>query len=231
MARGRRGRGVPVRVRGHARGAQEGPADRVRGPRRARRAVPPGRDGPDPDVRARQAQPGVDRVRRRPAAPDHRVDEGRDPLPGAGDADRQVARRVHRPAGGRPPQGDRQEEPRGDGQAQAEVRRGLPRLGHGAGRDRVAVGDEREVGRLLVQQVPRGLLRADRLPHGVAEGELPGRVHGRADLLGHGHEGQGAVLRQPGGEHGDRDPAARREPVRPRVRRRRAATSASGSTP
>ena len=54
----RRGRGVPVRVRGHARGAQEGPADRVRGPRRARRALPPGRDGPDPDVRARQAQPG-----------------------------------------------------------------------------------------------------------------------------------------------------------------------------
>ena len=53
----RRGRRVPVRVRGHARGAQEGPADRVRGPRRARRALPPGRDGPDPDLRARQAQP------------------------------------------------------------------------------------------------------------------------------------------------------------------------------
>ena len=35
-------------------------------------------------------------------------------------------------------------------------------------------------GRLLVQQVPRGLLRADRLPDGVAEGELPGRVHGGA---------------------------------------------------
>ena len=45
---------------------------RVRGPRRARRALPPGRDGPDPDVRARQAQPGAiafidDRLR-----PDHR---------------------------------------------------------------------------------------------------------------------------------------------------------------
>ena len=128
--------------------------------------------------------------------------------------------RVQRPEGGRPAQGDRQEEPRGDGQAQARVRRGLPRLGHRAGRDRDAVGDERAVGRLLVQQVPRRLLRADLLPDGVAEGELPGRVHGRADLLGDGHEGQGAVLRQPGGEHGHRDPAARREPLRPRVRRR-----------
>ena len=29
------------------------------------------------------------------------------------------------------------------------------------------------------------------------------------------------VLRQPGGEHGHRDPAARRQPLRPRVRRRR----------
>ena len=149
------------------------------------------------------------------------ADQGRDPVPGAVDADRQDARGLQRSAGGRPAQGDRQEEPRGDGQAQADVRRGLPRLGHRARRDRVAVGDEREVGRLLLQQVPRGLLRADRLPDGVAEGELPGRVHGRADLVGDGHQGQGAVLRQPGGEHGDRDPAAGREPVRPRVRRRR----------
>ena len=29
---------------------------------------------------------------------------------------------------------------------------------------------------------PRGLLCADRLPHGLAEGQLPRRVHGRADL-------------------------------------------------
>ena len=48
-----------------------------------------------------------------------------------------------RPEGGRPAQGDRQEEPRGDGQAQAGVRRGLPRVGHRRGRDRGAVGDQR----------------------------------------------------------------------------------------
>ena len=65
---GRRGRGVPVRVRGHARGAQARAADGVRGSRRARRALPPGRDGPDPHVRAREAQPRDDRLHRRPAA-------------------------------------------------------------------------------------------------------------------------------------------------------------------
>ena len=93
--------------------------------------------------------------------------------------------------------------------------------GHVTGRDRDAVGDEREVRRLLLQQVARRLLRADLLPDRVAEGELPRRVHGRADQLGHGHEGQGPVLRQPGRGDGDRDPPARRQPVRPRVRRRR----------
>ena len=119
-------RRVPVRVRGHARGAAQGQSDRVRGPRRARGAVPPGRHGSDSRVRAREAQPGEHHLHRRPAAPDHRVDQGRDPLPGAGDADRQVAGGVQRPEGGRPPQGDRQEEPRGDGGAAAAVHRGLP---------------------------------------------------------------------------------------------------------
>ena len=78
---------------------------------------------------------------------------------------------------------------------------------------------------------PRRLLRADRLPHRLAEGQLPGRVHGGADLLGDVDQGQGAVLRRPLRGDGDRDPAARREPLRPRVHRRRAATSASASTP
>ena len=89
------------------------------------------------------------------------------------------------------------------------------------GRHRVAVDGQRALRRLLVQPLARRLLRADRVPHRVAEGELPGRVHGRADLVGDGHQGQGAVLRQPGGEHGDRDPAAGRQQVRPRVHGRR----------
>ena len=88
-------------------------------------------------------------------------------------------------------------------------------------RDRAAVGDQREVRRLLVQPLPRRLLRADRLPHRVAEGQLPRRVHGGADLLGHVHQGQGPVLRRPLRGDGDRDPAAGREPLRPRVHGRR----------
>ena len=59
-----------------------------------------------------------------------RVHEGRDPLPGAGDADRQVPGRLLGRQGGRPAQGDRQEEPRRDGRAEARVLRGLPRVGH-----------------------------------------------------------------------------------------------------
>ena len=101
--------------------------------------------------------------------------------------------------------------------------------------DRVPVADQREVGRLLVQQEPRRLLRADRLPHGLAEGQPPGRVHGGADLLGDVDEGQGAVLRRALRGDGDRDPAARRQPLRPRVHggrvERGPATSASASTP
>ena len=77
--------------------------------------------------------------------------------------------------------------------------------------------------RLLVQQVPLGLLRADRIPDRMAEGQLSGGVHGRADLLGDGHQGQGPVLRRPGRTDGDRHPAARRQPVRPSVCRRRQA--------
>ena len=112
-ARARRlDRRLPVRVRGHARGAQEGPPGRVQRPRRAQRALPPGRDGPDPGVREGQAQPRGDLLPRRAPAPDPRVLQGRDPLPGAGDADLQGARRLLGRQGRRPAQGDRQEEPR-----------------------------------------------------------------------------------------------------------------------
>ncbi len=109
--RRRRGRRLPVRVRGHARGAQEGPSDRVQRPDRARRAVPAGGDGLDPHLRARQADAGVDLLRRRAVAADPRVDQGRDHLPGAGDADRQGPGGLLRRQGRRPAQGDRQEEP------------------------------------------------------------------------------------------------------------------------
>ena len=97
------------------------------------------------------------------------------------------------------------------------------------GRQGPLVADDRG-GRLLLQQVPRRLLRADLLPHRLPEGQLPGRVHGRGDLLGDVHQGQGAVLRQPLRGDGDRGAAARRQRLRPRLRRLRARRSASAST-
>ena len=72
-----------------------------------------------------------------------------------------------------------------------------------------------------LQPLARRVLRADRLPHGVAQGELPGRVHGRADLVGHVHQGQGAVLRLALRGDGHRGAPAGRERVRPRLRRDR----------
>ena len=59
------------------------------------------------------------------------------------------ARRLLGRQGGRPAQGDREEEPPGDGQAQAGVLRRLRRLGDVARDDRVAVADQRAVRRLL----------------------------------------------------------------------------------
>ena len=80
---------------------------------------------------------------------------------------------------------------------------------------------ERSGRRLLLQQVPRRLLRADLLPHRLPQGQLPGRVHGGGDLLGDEHQRQGAVLRQPLRGDGDRGAAARRQLLRPQLRRQR----------
>ena len=84
-----------------------------------------------------------------------------------------------------------------------------------------ALGRHREVAGLLVQQVARGLLRADRLPDGVAEGEPPVRVHGGADLLGDEHEGPGAAVRERVRRARDRGAAARRQHLADRLRGRR----------
>ena len=55
---------------------------------------------------------------------------GGDPLPGAVDADRQGDRRLLRPRGGRPAQGDRQEAARPHGGAEGPLLRGRPRDRH-----------------------------------------------------------------------------------------------------
>ena len=71
-----------------------------------------------------------------------------------------------------------------------------------------------ELAGLLLQQGALRLLRADRLPHRLAEGEPPVRVHGGADLVGDVHEGPGAALRERLPRAGDRGAAARRQLVR-----------------
>ena len=171
-------RGVPVRVRRHARGPAQGQADRVRGPRRAQRPLPPGGHAPHRHLRAQQAQPGRRVLHRRAPARDHRGHLLGDPLPGAVDADRQVGGGLLRRRGRRPAQGHRQEEPRGDGRAAHPLLRGRARHRHQRARDQRALGGQRGGRRLLLQPLSRGLLRADLLPHGLAQGQLPGRVHG-----------------------------------------------------
>ena len=159
-------------------------------------------------------------------------DQGRDPLPGAVDADRQVARGLLRPQGGRPAQGDRQEEPRGDGQAQARVLRGLPRVGHVAGRHRVAVGDEREgppTTRFNKSHAACYALISYRTAW--LKANYPAEYMAALISLGHGHEGQGPVLRRPGRERwGSR--SSRPTSTCPTTSSSSStATSASGSTP
>ena len=116
---------------------------------------------------------------------------------------------------------DRQEDPRADGLAEGEVPRRLRRERRHARRRGPALEGHGVVAGLLVQQGPLGLLRADRLPHGVAAREPPVRVHGGADLVGDEHEGPRPVLRQRVRRDGDRRAAARRQHVDDRLRRRR----------
>ena len=71
---------------------------------------------------------------------------------------------------------------------------------------------------LLVQQGPRCMLCTDCLPHRLAQGQPPLRVHGGADLLGHEHEGPRPAVRERLRRDGDRGAAARRERVGHRLR-------------
>ena len=80
-----------------------------------------------------------------------------------------------------------------------------------AGRRQTPVGPVRGGRRLLVQQEPRGLLRAARVPHRIPQGQPPGPVHGGPAVVGDGHQGPRAVLRQRVYRDGSGGPAARRQ--------------------
>ena len=183
--------------------------------------LPPRRDGLHPRLRQGQARPGLGQLPGPAPAADHRADLRLRPLPGAADGDRQADGRLQPRRGGRPAQGDRQEEARPDGDDEGQIHGGDGGVGDRRQGRRRPVGADGGGRRLLLQQVPRRLLRADRLPHRLPQGQLPGRVHGGGDLLGDEHQRQGAVLRQPLRGDGDRGAAARRQLLRPQLRRLR----------
>ena len=185
----RRDRRLPVRVVGHARGAALGSADGVRGPDRPRRFVPAWADGLHPGVREAQERAGGGLVHRPAARGDHRGHARDLHLPGAVPRDREADRGLLAGRGGRPAQGDRQEDPRADGVPQGEVPRGLRADRDDARRREPALEGHGVVAGLLLREVARGLLRADRVPDGLAAREPPARVHGCADLVRDEHEG------------------------------------------
>ena len=73
---------------------REGAADRVPGPRRARRPLPARGDALHPRLRQGQARPGLDPLPGPAPAPDHRGDLRLRDLPGAADGDRQADGRL-----------------------------------------------------------------------------------------------------------------------------------------
>ena len=181
----------------------------------------PGPDAVHPELRGPQERPRGGHLHRRASEADHERLVRHLHLPGAVHADRQADRRLLARGGRDAEARDRQEDPRADGLAEAEVPRGLRRARCHARRRGPALEGHGAVAGLLVQQGALGLLRADRLPDGVAARQPPVRVHGRADLVRDEHEGPRPVLRQRMRRDGDRRPAARRQHVDDRLRRRR----------
>ena len=81
-----------------------------------------------------------------------------------------------------------------------------------------ALRHHRAVRRLRLQQVALLRLRPRGLPDGLAQGALPGRVHGGAAHVGEGQQGQDGGLPGRVPLHGDRGAGARRQPLGGRVR-------------
>jgi DNA polymerase-3 subunit alpha len=197
-----------------------GPPDGVRRPRRARGAVPPGRHGPDPDVRARQAQPG------RRAVPDERLEPMIGGTYGVILYQEQAMQISKALAGFSGAKADDLRKAIGKKNREAmaalkpEFVAGCQASGTNQTVHRLAVGDEREVRGLLVNKSHAACYALIAYRTAWLQGQLPRRVHGGAHLVRHGHEGQGPVLRRQDGGDGDLDPAALRQRLRPRVRRR-----------
>ena len=91
---------------------------------------------------------------------------------------------------------------------------GMTERGFSIGRDQDAVGHPAAVLRLRLQQGPLRGLRPGVLLDGLPQGQLPGRVHGRAPDVGQGRQGQDGDLPQRVPPDEDPGAAARRQRVR-----------------
>ncbi len=120
--------------------------------------------------------------------------------------------------GGQPAQGVREEDPGAHRRRAREVRRRVRHRGLRRGARHAALRHHRAVRRLRLQQVPLLRLRPGGLPDGLAEGALPGGVHGGPPHLGQGQQGQDGGLPRRVPLHGDRRAGARRQPLGGRVR-------------
>ena len=170
-------RGVPAGIARHE-GPDPPPAARLlRGHRRARGAVPPGPAAVGHGRRLHRAQARQDdRSDRLPASRPEagaRADLRRDPVPGAGDADRAGAGRLHarrrRPAAPR----DGQEEARGDGEAALDLRRRRDRARRRAAHGRAHLRPDGEVRGLRLQQVALRRVRAAVVPDAWLKAHYP----------------------------------------------------------
>ena len=176
---------------------------------RPARALPPGRDAVHrPDDRGEEGPQEGD-VRASAARTGLRQHLRRDDLSGTGPERRQAAGRLHarrrRPAAPR----HGQEGPEENGRGARQVRRGRGQDQQHRGKTRrTDLRQDRDVRGLRFQQVALRVLRPHLLLDGLAQGEPPGRVHGRAALQRNPQHRQDRRLRFRVPPHGHRDPAA-----------------------
>ena len=180
-------RRLPVRRRPDALAAAADEAGQLRGHLRGRRALPARPDGRRVahQLRAAQERPASRSRRSTPSSPQRSrtswaTTYGLIVYQEQVIADRPEARRLHARQGRPAAQGDGQEEARG-------ARRGVRRLLRGHDGQRLldgghqdAVGHPGPVLRLRVQQGALRGVRPGLLLDGLPQGQLPGRVHGRA---------------------------------------------------
>ena len=140
---GRHDRRLPAGGRSGALAAAIAGPDHVRGHRGARRALPAGPDGPELAQRVREPQERAEAGHVPTPRPrgDPRAHVRADDLPGAADARRAAARRLHAGGGRQPPEGNREEGSTAHRERTLEVRRGVRRRRATTGRSAQEIFD------------------------------------------------------------------------------------------